>query len=386
MRHFAALFIAIHLLGSVVMDAQDAPTITISKGDRISVAVNPLGGAEGVGATKVLQNDLALAGYFAPASAATASFVIAGSASGGALEGKVTDQSGKTVLSKSYNGSDRGKVHAFANDIVQTLTGNRGIATTRIAFIATASGKKEVYTADYDGANRQQLTRDNGISVAPSLSPDGSRLVYTGYQSGYPDVYEIDLSSGARNRIIKFPGTNSGAAFAPDGRRIAVTCSKDGNPELYVTAAGGTGARRLTRTPGVESSPTWNPDGSEIIYSSDERGGPQLFRISSGGGSGRMLATGRSYCTEPSWSPDGKKVAFNVREGGEFQIAVLELGGGGTRVLNTGGDAQDPVWGADSRHILFAQGSSLNLLDAQTGKKTTVVSGLGRISEPAWSR
>jgi TolB protein len=181
---------------------------------------------------------------------------------------------------------------------------------------------------------------------------------------------------------MKYPGTNSGAAFSPDGGRIAVTLSKDGNPELYVTGGGGGGARRLTRTKGVESSPTWSPDGSELIYSSDDRGGPQLFRISAGGGSPRLISTGSGYNTEPNWSPDGKKVAFNTRSG-SFQVSVLDLDSGSVRTV---GEGQDPVWGADSRHLIFASGGSLILLDAPTGQRTTLVSGLGRISEPTWSR
>jgi TolB protein len=218
--------------------------------------------------------------------------------------------------------------------------------------------------------------------VAPALAPDGRKLAYTGYQSGYADIYLIDLGSGARNRIVKFPGTNSGAAFSPDGGQIACTLSKDGNPELYVVGAGGGGGRRLTRTRGVESSPTWSPDGSQIIYSSDERGGPQLFKIGAGGGSGQLISTGYDYCTEPSWSPDGRKVAFTARTGG-FSIAVKDLQSGATNLVASG---EDPAWGADSRHLIFSTGSSIVLFDTQTGRSVPIVTGLGKVSEPTWSR
>jgi TolB protein len=149
-----------------------------------------------------------------------------------------------------------------------------------------------------------------------------------------------------------------------------------------VSASGG-GERRLTRTRGVESGPTWSPDGSEIIYSFDGEGGPQLYRISSSGGAGQRLSTGHAYCTEPNWSPDGKKVAFNVRSGGEFQIALLDLDGGGTRTVGTG---QDPVWGADSRHLIFTEGGTLYMLDTVNSRKNKIVDGLGKITEPSWSR
>ena len=371
------------LLGAVLASAEETPTITISKTDKLTVAVSPFLGPDGAQAAKILQNDLSLSGYFAIVPAGSASYIVSGSSTGSGLTGSVADRPGKVVLSKTFTGSARGKVHQFADEIVETLTGNRGIASTKLAFAATRTGKKEIYTADADGANVTQLTRDNNISVAPSLSPDGRMLLYTGYKSGYADVYEINLGNGARNRIIKFPGTNSGAAYAPGGGQIALTLSKDGNPELYVTGASGGGPRRLTRTAGVESSPTWSPDGDEIIYSSDDRGTPQLYRVSAGGGTGRQLSTGHSYNTEPNWSPDGKKVGFNIRQGGSFAVAVLDLAGGGTRIV---GDGQDPVWGADSRHLVYSTGAALILLDAQTGQKTTLVSGLGKISEPTWSR
>jgi len=355
--------------------AEEIPAITVTKSDKLAIAVSGLSPAD----AKILQNDLAMSGYFNVVPEARATFIAKGS---GTLSGTVTDRNGKTVLQNTYSGSAHGKLHAFADDIVETLTGNRGIANTKIAFTATKTGKKEIYTCDADGSNVVQLTRDGAISVGPSLSADGKRLLYTGYQSGYADVYEISLGSGARSRIMKYPGTNSGATFSPDGGRIAVTLSKDGNPELYVTGSGGGGARRLTRTSGVESSPTWSPDGNEIIYSSDDRGGPQLFRISAGGGSPRLISTGHSYNTEPNWSPDGKKVAFNTRGGG-FQVTILDLESGATRTV---GEGQDPIWGADSRHLIFASGGSLILLDTPTGQRTTLVSSLGRISEPTWSR
>jgi TolB protein len=377
---FAAALFCLTSIG--MMAAEDVPTITVSKGDQINLSVSPLAGGEGAAATKIVQNDLALSGYF-KLGGADSSYTVRGTAGSGSLQGQVVDHSGGTVLAKTYSSSARENAHQFANDLIETLTGHKGLAGSKITFIATRSGKKEVYLADFDGSNVRQLTHDNTISVHPSLSPDGRRIAYTGYQSGYADVYVIEIASGSRNRIVNFPGTNSGATFSPDGERLALTISKDGNPELYTVSASGGSARRLTRTRGVESGPTWSPDGSEIIYSFDGAGGPQLYRISSSGGEGRRLSTGHGYCTEPNWSPDGKAVAFNVRDGGEFQIAILDLGGGGTRMVATG---QDPIWGPDSRHVIFTEGGTLYMLDTVSNRKNKILDGLGKITEPSWSR
>lgn len=366
--------------------AQDAPTITIRKSEGVNIAFKAIGGSNGAAVTKVLANDLHLAAWFTLVDAARAAYTIEGTADGNGLRGKLLDRNGGAVLSKTYRGDTRQVAHEFCDDIVETLTGHPGVASSKIAFVSTKTGKKEIYVSDYDGANLKQLTKDNVISVAPAISPDGRKIAYTGYLSGYADIYLIDLQSGARNRIIKFPGTNSGAAFSPDGGHIACTLSKDGNPELYVLSAGGGGARRLTKTKGVESSPSWGPNGDEIVFVSDDRGSPQLYRIASGGGAPRMISTGANYCTEPSWSPDGKRIAFNTRGGGGFVVAMTDLQTGATRTISGEGNAEDPAWGADSRHIIYSTGTNLILLDVPSGRKTTIISGLGKISEPSWSR
>ena len=375
----ASLFIALIAITPAV--AQEA-TITVKKSDTLNIALKPFAGPDGGLAGKIVQNDLDLSGLFSIGLPERATYSVSGTAAGGSLQGTVTDNRGSVVLQKTYAGNIRQSAHRFSDDIVQTLTGSKGIASSKIAFVSNRSGSKEIYIADYDGANAVQLTRDGAISVAPAISPDGGRVAYTGYQSGYADIYLIDLASGARSRILKFPGTNSGASFSPEGGRIACTLSRDGNPELYIASANGGGANRLTRTRGVESSPSWSPNGSEIIYSSDERGGPQLYRISAGGGSGRLVPTGYGYCTEPSWSPDGTKVAFTARQGG-FNIGVVDLASGATRLLAQG---QDPAFGPNSRHIIYSDGSSLILLDSIKGRRTPIVTGLGKVSEPSWSR
>jgi TolB protein len=382
MKILVLLVCSLISVGALFGQSKVSSVITVRKGTSVVVDVKDVAGNGA--ATGVLRNDIQLSGALTLGDAVSSTVSVSGTSTGGSFSGQAVDKTGGVVLQKAYSGDTRQAVHQFTDDLVETLTGQKGIALSKMSFVADRTGHKEVYTCDYDGANALQLTRDNAISVSPALSSDGRKLTYTGYQSGYADIYLIDLVSGARNRIIKFPGTNSGAAISPDGTRIACTLSKDGNPEIYVTGINGDGPRRLTRTRGVQCSPTWSPNGSEIIYSSDEKGSPLLYRISAGGGSGRLLSTGFSYNTEPSWSPDGKKVAFNIRSGGGFQIAILDLDSGTTRIVVS--DGENPAWGPNSRHIIFSRGTGLYLFDTVSGKETRIIGDLGRISEPTWSR
>ena len=383
MKSFALTLLLSVSAGSVIAQSSNSPVITIRKGTATVVEVREIAGSAGSSATNVLKNDIELSGILSLGDGSTATITISGTAPGSGFSGQAAEKTGSIVLQKSYSGDTRRAVHQFIDDLVETVSGQKGIATSRVAFVSNRTGHKEIYVADYDGGNAVQLTHDNAISVSPDISPDGRKLAYTGYQSGYADIYLIDLPSGARNRIIKYPGTNSGPAISPDESRIACTMSKDGNPDIYTTNINGDSPRRVTRSRAANSSPTWSPNGAELIYSSDERGGPQLYRVSAAGGSGRLISTGFGYCTEPNWSPDGKKVCFNVRSGGSFQVATTDLDSGSSKIVSS--DGERPVWGPDSRHILFARSSGLFMIDTVSGKESRVVGDLGSISEPTWS-
>ncbi|MEM8954238.1 MAG: biopolymer transporter Tol [Verrucomicrobiota bacterium] len=366
--------------------AQPAPEITIKGSRGFPLAVKKLTGDTGSQATNLLQADLTAAGYFRFRNTPQGSFAAEGSASGNTINGRLLSPDGKELFKRSYSSGQLVRnVHQFADDIVFAVTGKPGIATSQIVFVGTKSGTKELFLCDYDGNNSRQLTRDRAISAAPAINADGSQVVYTGYQSGYPDVYLIDLVSGARSRIINSPGTNSGAAFSPDGNKIALSMSFSGNPEIYVTNAKGKSARQITKHPAVDSSPTWSPDGRHIIFVSDRTGNPQLYTVSASGGSPQRLGVGYGFCTEPSLSPDGQRLAFTVRSGGSNAIAVYHFQTRNSQIVASGG-AEDPAWGADSKHLIYTKNNSLYMLDVETGATNRVISGMGRISEPSWTR
>jgi len=352
----------------------------------------------------VLQNDLRLSGHFKITPSTEAEFVQSGSVriegtKTGVIECTVTlAATKKVILAKSYTGSPqdlRRMVHKLADDIVQTVTGQRGIAQSQIAFVWTRGNVKELAVMDYDGHNPRQLTFDKSLSVRPRWSPNGRKIVYTSYINRFPDVLEADLFTGSRRRIAGFPGLNSGAAFSPDGNEIALTLSKDGNPELYVMNAAGGGLQRLTNTKGAESSPSWTHDGQNIVYVSDDRGSPQIYMISRNGGEPQRLTVSPSYNTEPDWSrpPPGSEMkpmlAVTSRVGGQFQIGLYDAATREVRMQNTGGgDSQDPSWAPNGRHLVFSKTQNwrtrLYLLDVLTGELVELPPVEGGASEPAW--
>ena len=384
------LLLTVLLLPLYLHAQATTPVIVIEQTRKIDVAVQPISGAEGAAATKVLTDDLNRSGVCRVVPADSAAFVLSGSITPSGLSGRAVPKAGgAAIVDKSFSGDSRRATHLFADAVVEALTGTPGFASSRITF-ASASGVKkskvkEIYISDIDGANARQLTQDKSLGYGPRFSPDASKIVYSSDKSGYRDTYVIDLGSKKRSCVAQFPGQNTGAALSPDGSTLALTLSKDGNPELFTMAATGGSPTRLTRTRGVEASPSWSPDGTQIVYVSDERGSPSLYLLPATGGEPERLNTESSYTTEPDWSPDGKLIAYSISSGGG-QIGVYDLSAKKSRIVSRGSGLESPSWTRNSRHLVASQNGHLVLLDTLTGETTKIPNNLSNNTEPNTSR
>lgn len=312
-------------------------------------------------------------------------WVLRGSSSAGRIDGALLDAKGAVVFNNHYDEPDlRDNVHALADDVVTAITGGRGMATTKIAFVSRRTGAAEIYLADSDGQRVRQVTNDGGLKGAPTLAPGSILLAYTSYQSGFADVVLKDLRFGTERAVLSAPGTNSGAAFSRDGTRLALSMSFEGDSEIYVSTLTGSRARRVTKSASVEFSPAWSPDGGRLVFCSEADGTPQLFVVSRKGGQPGRLDTGYRHNTSPEWSPDGSQIAFTGRQSSGPAVVLYDLAAGQSRVVLP--RAEDPTWAPDGRHLAAVQGGSLVVVDTVTGKSRTILSGFSRMAEPAWSR
>ncbi|MBM3849447.1 MAG: hypothetical protein FJ396_04520 [Verrucomicrobia bacterium] len=338
----------------------------------------------------VLEFDLYVAG-FDLVGAPQAQYSLGGKP-GGSLAAMLSDVNNQAALfNRSYpGGSVRAQAHALADDVVQAITGRKGISRTKLVFKVQKERVSEVYASDFDGANPVQLTTDANIVAAPAWRPGRKSIVYTSYRAGNADIYSQDLSTGERKVLVRFSGSNISPAPSPDGSRLAMILSKAGSPDLWVGDAEGGNPRRLTTTAADESSPCWSPDGTTLCVVSRESGFPQLYTIPVAGGSMRRLPTaGVRNTTEPDWSPDGKWIAFTRSRGDSFDICVVPAGGGDAKVITEG---EDPSWAPNSRTLVIARRTGkfgsrrLSLLDWPTGHVKDVAQVAGSSSQPSWSR
>lgn len=265
----------------------------------------------------------------------------------------------------------------YSDRVVENLTGQPGVSTSKIAFVSDSSGSKEIYLSDILGDNIRKVTGHKDLAIFPRLSPDGDKLVYTSYHHGNPNLYLTDLNQSRTTRAIsRRQGINMAPSWTPDSKRLVTTLSKDGNPDLYLIKPNGSIIDRLTKNSGINVSPDFSPDGQKIVFVSDRSGTPQLYIMDMKTGTTERLTFSGSENTTPSWSPDGEWIAYTGRENGYHQIYKIRAEGGDPiQLTDSSYDHESPNWSPDSRQILFSR-------KRNESSKLVVISSNGRWPRP----
>ena len=298
----------------------------------------------------------------------------------------------KLITAKRYLGAAkdlRRFSHSFADEVLQAITGEKGVFTTRIAYVSTQTGNKEIYVMDWDGYNPLPLTKNGSINLNPDFSPDGREIVFTSYKRGNPDLYRRSLSNTAEVALSRRKGLNITGSWSPDGRKIALALSKDGDAEIYALDKDGGHPTRLTNNPALDLYPAWSPDGKQLAFVSDRLGKPQIFIMNAHGGDVRRLTTSGNYSVNPRWSPKGDRIAYSRMTGGGFSIFTIAPDGSSDTQLTRDGNNENPSWSADGRFICFSSkrsgGDGVYVMRADGTGQTKVTKGKGTYYQPVWS-
>ncbi len=278
--------------------------------------------------------------------------------------------------------------HRIADFIHEKLTGQKGVFSTRIAYVTRMGKRHTLNIADADGEGGQIALNSAEPIISPAWSPDGRELAYVSFETQKAVVYVQDVANGKRRAVANFRGSNSAPAWSPDGQTLAVTLSRDGGSQVYLMGRNGDNVRRLTQSIGIDTEPVFSPDGRSIYFVSDRSGGPQIYRIPTSGGAAERITFAGSYNISPAISPDGRTLAYVSREGNAFRLYVQDLTGGAPMSISNTTDDESPSFAPNGRSIIYAsraQGRDVLLTTSLDGKiRSRLVSSSADVREPVW--
>ncbi len=281
----------------------------------------------------------------------------------------------------------RGTAHKIADVIYQKLSGESGIFSSRIAYVAKLNGRYALRVADVDGENALTMVSSKEPIISPTWSPDGSKIAYVSFEKKKPIIF-IQTLSGQRTVLASFKGNNSAPAWSPDGNKLAIVLTYGANSQLYTINADGTNLQPLSKSSAIDTEPTWSPDANWIYFSSDRGGRPQIYKVASTGGDVQRVTYEGVFNLSPRVSPDGKWLAMVRNDGGKYRLALQDLASGQAQLLSEGAQDESPSFAPNGRVLLYAtrvgDKGALAAVSADGRVRQSLNESGGDIREPAW--
>jgi eukaryotic-like serine/threonine-protein kinase len=240
---------------------------------------------------------------------------------------------------------------------------------TKVAFVSTRSGNREIWVCDSDGSNAVQLTSFNGPDITtPRWSPDGGHIAFDSTAAGGYDVWVVGANGGKPQRMTTHPANDGNPSWSHDGRWIYFDSARAGQQQVFKIPASGGEAIQVTRDGGY--APLESPDG-KFLYYTKALSATSLRKIPKEGGQASKVLEGLSVYLN-----------LAIVDGGVYFVPVRNAAGGSIQFLNfatnqvktmasfekpldllSGGLAVSP----DGRWILYTQveqaGSELMLVE-----------------------
>jgi len=299
----------------------------------------------------------------------------------------------KLLVGKVYTGPRsqiRKMIHLFCSEIAYKLTGKWGVFNSKIAFVSTVKGRKEIFTCDFDGQNIKQITFHKTISLSPSWSSDGKWLAYVSYARGNPQIFIKNIKKKIGS-IVNYKGMNISPDWMPGQLKLAAALSFSGDQEIYLLTLKGEIIKRITKSWGIDVSPKFSPDGKKIAFTSKRVGTAQIYIRDIGSGRVQRLTFKGLNNTSPAWSPDGKKIAYVGIEDNNIDIFVINIDSGmQVQLTMNAGDNEDPAWSPDGSMLTFTSTREggvprIFVMNASGSDPRKLLMLKGKQTQPDWS-
>ena len=189
------------------------------------------------------------------------------------------DNNSRGLITLDSTGANPKLIATFIEDQLPTWTADDGIV-----FLTRRTGdrKSQLMAADSNTERAEATVLSEG--EYPSIGANGS-MVFKGWGN---TAFGLRQSSANVDNVktVTNVETDTAPSLSPDGTQVVFMSRREGeNWDIYVINADGSDLQRLTRDNAQDGLPVWSPDGNAIAFVSN-RGGPWAVWVMTPDGKG----------------------------------------------------------------------------------------------------
>ncbi|HXS95808.1 MAG TPA: protein kinase [Candidatus Limnocylindrales bacterium] len=199
-----------------------------------------------------------------------------------------------------------------------------------LAFAPRLGIESNLWLADVKNERLRKLTAGASAQSSPSVSPDGSRVIFSSVEADY-DLIELPVDGSPVRRLLGSSRNELSPSWSSDGSQIVYSTDRTGSREIWIHNLKANLDRPAVTAsnfpPGTAGlvDPVFSPDASRIAFVRYSATDPATVWVASSVGGAPVRLTADHF-QSPTWSPDGAGVAGLMHKDHPWMPAVVGLG------------------------------------------------------------
>ncbi|OPY01988.1 MAG: translocation protein TolB [Syntrophorhabdus sp. PtaB.Bin184] len=251
----------------------------------------------------------------------------------GIMSSRVLFTAGRRNLKEIYlSDFDGQNVARLTNYRSITLSPSLSPNGKYLAYTSYRDGRPNLYVTDFDKKNEIFVERSEGMKIGTSWL-NNSTLVYSHTSGRTSTIYAFDVGSRSKKVLVQRDGILTSPTVSPDGSRLVFVSDMFGTPQIFSKALPSGEPKRLTYHGKYNSAPAFSPKGDLIAFVANISGGFEICTMNADGSNQRVLTNDGTVNDSPQFSACGRYIIYTSLKGGVNRLNVMLFNGENKRTL-----------------------------------------------------